>query len=302
VKTFSAALTAAYASGSTTLCNCLRVHRSDDIIVRFTSADQNVTVGGEVYLAATGLDVTSLAVQANLAVDNMELPVLPDEVTYPQVDIISGRWDGARFWLFECDYSDATIAAGSPVGDGAVAGIVNLLKRGTAGEASTVRTARKFELRGLKQALQQMVGEVASKTCRNRLGDTRCGVDLSEGSPQLWRRTAAATTVTSRHLLTFSAAASDPDDFYGEGIAYAIDGANALYARKIKSFSAGVVTLAMEFPFVVAPGDSFILEAGCRKRLMEDCKAKFDNVRRFRGEAHMGGIDILTADPAVSEG
>jgi uncharacterized phage protein (TIGR02218 family) len=302
VKTFSAALTAAYASGSTTLCNCLRVHRTDDIVVRFTSADHDVTVGGELYLAATGLDVTSLAVQANLAVDNMELPVLPDEVSYPQVDIISGRWDGARFWLFECDYTDAAIASGSPVGEGAIDGIVNLLKRGTAGEASTVRTARKFELRGLKQALQQMVGEVASKTCRNRLGDARCGIDLSAGSPPLWQRTAPVTTVTSRHVLAFSSAAGDPDDFYGEGIAYAIDGDNAGYARKIKSFSAGVVTLAMEFPFVVLVSDTFLLEAGCRKRLMEDCKAKFDNVRRFRGEAHMGGIDILTADPVATEG
>jgi hypothetical protein len=71
----------------------------------FTSADRDVIVGSDTYLAATGLDVSNLVVQAGLAVDNMELTVFPDEVSYPQADIIAGRWDNAKFWLFECDYT-----------------------------------------------------------------------------------------------------------------------------------------------------------------------------------------------------
>lgn len=257
-----------------------------------------MTIGGEVYLAATGLDVSSLVSQSGLAVDNMELNVLPDEVSYPQVDILAGRWDNAKFWIFECDYADPTIAAGSAVGV-ASRNDVNLLKRGTTGEADTVRSSRKFEFRGLKQALQQPVGAVTSKTCRARLGDSLCTIDLTQNSPADWRNTYAVTAVASGHVFTFGAAA-EAADFYGEGIATSIDGPNDGYSRKIKSFAAGVVTLSLEMPFPITPGDFFILTAGCRKRLLEDCKAKFDNVLNFQGEPHVPGADLLTADPEIS--
>ncbi len=294
MKTFSSDLAAAYASGSTTICACLKVLRTDDIVQAFTSADRDVTVGGETYEAATGLDISNLVVQSNLAVDNLELSVFPDEITYPQVDILAGRWDNAKWWLFECDYTDANLAAGSVgVGEGS-RDDVNLLKRGTTGEADTLRSTRKFEFRGLKQALQQPVGAITSKTCRYRLGDANCLIDLS--STDGWTNDYVSTTITSRHLITFSAAV-EADDFYGDGIITSLDGSNAGYSRKIKSFAAGVVTLAQEMPFTVILGDSFRLIAGCRKRLIEDCQTKFDNVLNFGGEPHVPGADLLTADP-----
>jgi uncharacterized phage protein (TIGR02218 family) len=294
VKTFSAGLAASYASGSTSLCACLRVHRTDGVVALFTAADQNVTVGGEVYLAATGLSVTNLVVQAGMAVDNMEMPVLPDETSYPQVDILAGQWDNAEFWLFECDYTDATIAAGSAVGV-ASRNDINLLKRGNCGESETLRSTRKFELRGLKQRLQQSVGEVTSKTCRYRLGDERCLVDL-EASPSVWVFTHVVTAVASGHVFT-CAGATEASDFFGDGIALSLDGENATYSRKIKSFAAGVFTLALEMPFPIFPGDTFRFTAGCRKRWDEDCKQKFDNLLNFGGEKDIPGPDAITKDP-----
>lgn len=302
MKTFSVALAAAYASGSTTLCACLRVLRTDAVVERFTSADVDVTVGGEIYLAATGLDITNLVVQAGLAVDNMEIIVLPDEASYPQADILAGRWDNAAFWLFECDFTDTALSAGVAVGSGS-RNDINLLKRGTTGEADTLRSTRRFEFRGLKQALQQQVGAVTSKTCRYRLGSTAmpeglCMVDLNAGSPPDWTRTYAVTTVTSRHVFACSAA-SEASDFYGEGTATFVDGENAGYSLKVKSFAAGVFTTSLETPFTLTVGDHVTVVAGCRKRLIEDCQAKFDNVVNFGGEPHVPGADLLTADPVL---
>ncbi len=297
MRTFSVALAASYASGSTTLCICLRIERTDSVVETFTSADRNVIVGGETYLAATGLDVTNLVSHAGLAVDNMDLQVLPDEVSYPQADILAGRWDNANFWLFECDYSDATIASGSAVGV-ATRTDINVLKRGRTGEADTLHSTRKFEFRGLKQALQQAVGAVTSKTCRYRLGDSGCTIDLDD-SPSAWKKTHAVTTVTSRHVIVCTSA-TEADDFFGDGIATSLDGENQGYSRKVKSFSGGTFTLAQEMPFTVTVGDTFRFTAGCRKRLIEDCKTKFDNVLNFGGEPHAPGTDLLTADPEVS--
>ncbi len=69
MKTFAAGLAGAYASGSTSLCVCLRVLRRDGVIATFCSADRDVTIGGEVYLAAVGLGISNLVVGAGLAVD-----------------------------------------------------------------------------------------------------------------------------------------------------------------------------------------------------------------------------------------
>jgi uncharacterized phage protein (TIGR02218 family) len=297
VKTFSSDLASAYDSGSTTLCACLRILRTDGVVQAFTSADRDVIVGSDTYLAATGLDVSNLVVQAGLAVDNMELTVFPDEVSYPQADIIAGRWDNAKFWLFECDYNATTLAGGSNDVGEATREDINLLKRGTTGEADTIRSTRKFEFRGLKQALQQSVGAVTSKTCRYRLGDENCKIVLNESDG--WLNDHAVSSIASRHVFTCSAA-TEPSDFYGDGKAISLDGLNEGYERKIKSFATGVFTLAMEFPFQVQVGDTFTFVAGCRKRLIEDCQAKFDNVLNFGGEPHLPGIDLLTADPVVS--
>jgi uncharacterized phage protein (TIGR02218 family) len=299
VKTFSSDLAATYASGSSTLCACLKVLRSDGVAYLFTSADRDVTVGGEIYVSAHGLSISNLVNQSSLAVDNMEFPVLPDESTYPQVDIIAGRWDKAQFWLFECDYTDPSLAGGSNAVGEASRDDINLLKRGWGGESDTLRSSRKFELRGLKQALQQPVGAVTSKTCRYRLGSTAmpaglCLVDLSSFTNEY-----PVTGVTSRHVFTCSGA-SEADDYYGDGIAISLDGANEGYERKVKTFAASIFTLAMEFPFTVSIADNFRFIAGCRKRLTEDCQAKFDNVLNFGGEPHMTGIDAITADPEVS--
>lgn len=292
MKTIPAGLLAVYQSGASTICACLRVERTDGVIERFTSHDVDVpitTLGAPydgTYKASTGLEVSSLVVQSGLAVDNMELTVFPDETDYPQVDIIAGRWDSAAFRLFECSYLDTSLG-------------VNLLKRGTTGQADTLRSTNRFEFRGLKQALQQQLGAVTSKTCRYRLGSTAmpqglCLVDLAP-----FTHDHAVTGVTSRHVITCSGAA-EASDYYGDGIAISLDGPNAGFERRIKSFAAGVFTLAIEFPYEVSIADTFTFIAGCRKRLIEDCKTKFNNVLNFGGEPHVPGADLLTADPEVT--
>lgn len=57
----------------------------------------------------------------------------------------------------------------------------------------------------------------------------------------------------------------------------------------------GVITLSLPMLLTVAVGNSFSIVAGCRKRLAEDCVAKFNNVLNFQGEPHLPGIDQLTA-------
>lgn len=58
------------------------------------------------------------------------------------------------------------------------------------------------------------------------------------------------------------------------------------------SASTSQLILHEAFPFPVAPGDTFTVQAGCN-RLLSTCKAKFNNVINFRGEPNIPGTDKL---------
>lgn len=292
MKTFSVELAASYAGASTTLCQCLRVLRRDGMVQTYATLDQDVTVGGEVYAASPGLDLSSIVDQSGAAVGNGDLTLFPDEVELPKGDIEAGRWDFAQFWIFEIDYLSTTIAAGTGLGV-PIRDDVNLLKRGTTGEVDLTRTATKLEFRSLKQAWQQNVGAVTSKTCRARLGDELCTVDLTP-----WTHDYATTSVISRGTFSCSAAA-EADDYYGEGTATGLTGANEGFSQKVATFSSGDFVLSLPMPYAIGVGDSFRFVAGCRKRLIEDCKTKFANVLNFQGEPHVPGTDALTSDPDI---
>jgi hypothetical protein len=77
-------------------------------------------------------------------------------------------------------------------------------------------------------------------------------------------------------------------------------GSNAGISQKVKAFSAGAFTFSLPFPFPIVAGVTYSVYAGCRKRLAEDCVAKFSNGRRFGGEPHLPGVDKLAKPPEFS--
>lgn len=93
-----------------------------------------------------------------------------------------------------------------------------------------------------------------------------------------------------------------PDDFYGDGIATWLTGANAGMSAKVRTYAASGTVFVLSTPMVSAiqVGDTLSAIAGCRHRLDQDCKTKFNNVLNFQGEPHLPGIDKLTALQDVS--
>ena len=285
MKTFTAALSTHYASRATTLAVCLAITRTDGRAFRLTSHDQDLVVNSDRYLAGPGLDLSDLAFTAGLAPDNLELKILYADDAITREDLIAGRWDNAAFTLFEVNCE--ALSAGT-----------NILATGTTGE---VRIARDdgftVELRSLKQALQKPVGIVTQKTCRYRLGDSRCGVDLAPYT----LAGEAVSGVTSQRVFAASGIAADSPtyaaDWWKEGLVTFTTGDNAGVARKVKTSSGATIELVAPMPFAIVVGDLFTIVAGCQKRLEADCRDKFDNVLNFGGEPHLPGVDALTAVP-----
>lgn len=282
MKTFAGGLAAHYALDATTLCQCLKIVRSDGVSLHYTTAQIDVPVSGDVYLSAPGLEVSDLVNSSGLNVDNLEMTIIPEDSGYiTRSDLLTGKWNGANFELFETSYVDPTIG-------------INILKTGTLGEVRLARDSFVVELRGLAQALQQTIGAVTSKTCRYRLGDADCTVDLGP-----FTHNGTVSGVTSQQVFTASAL-TQPADYFVEGTVEFTSGNNDGYIQKCKIYTSGkIFTLSLPMPFPIQVGDTFTAIAGCRKRLSEDCYTKFDNVLNFGGEPHIPGIDSVTAPPEV---
>jgi len=280
-KSIPADLQAHYNTRTTTTAYALKITRTDLAVYAFTSASASAAISGVTYLAAPGLDVREFATAAGLAVDNSEITILPDAAIITRGDILAGLWNGAAWQLWRYNWADLT--------DG-----VEPICRGTLGELQPKAGAYVAELRGLQQYLQQGVGSTSSKTCRARLGDSRCTKVLTS-----FTHTGTLTSVTSNQVFRDSSRA-EAADYFGEGTLTWTSGPSDGITAKIKTHAAnGTFTLALPMHYTVAVGHTYSAVAGCRKRLDEDCTTKFSNTLNFQGEPHRPTVDALTATPEV---
>lgn len=292
MKTIPAALQAHYDTGNTCLAYAIVIQREDGALYGFTSHDQAFSmdvspwgfVSSElVFNAEQGFSASDIVSTAGFEVDNLELTTLDDGTLFDRDEVLAGAWTNAEFRIFRYrwDVSPVTIEND-----------VETLIRGWFGEVTLNQNTFRIELRGLAQKLQQTVGIVSTKTCRARLGDSACTKDLTS-----FTHTLTVTGVTDKRTFTASGATQDPD-YFGEGVITWLTGDNATgRAHKVRTFEAGVFTLSLPTVLPIQVGDTFTAVAGCRKRLIEDCKTKFNNVLNFQGEPHRPTVDTLTKAP-----
>ena len=267
-------------SGALTLAHGLRIERRDGLIIGFTSHDRDATVGGQLYEASPGVNVSSLINSEGFNVDNLELATLDDGTVFDSAEVFNGLWTNALFKIIRYNW--------------ATGNLIETLMAGTVGEASIRRSVVVVELRGLQQYLQQPIGSVSTKTCRARLGDSRCGVALGP-----FTFSGTVTSVTNNYTFT-DTGRTEAADYFGEGLVEWISGDNAGMRTKIRTHTTGgVFTQALPTFRPIQVGDTFEVIAGCRKRL-EDCRDKFTNILRMVAEPHRPPIDQLTKAPRPS--
>ena len=288
MKIIPIALQEHYNSGSTSLAYGLFIKRIDGQTFGFTSNDQDFQMdcsawgatGVVNFSASQGFDASVIQSSAGFAVDNMELSTLDDGSFFDRDELIAGAWADAEFRVFRYRWD---------VLNPSITTDVETLVRGWFGEITINQNTIVIELRGITQKLQQPVGIVSTKTCRARLGDDFCGVNLA---PLTYTYT--VTGVTDKRTFTASGASGQPDDLFGEGTVQWLTGDNVIgKPLKVKSFSNGTFVLVLPVVLDIQVGDTFRAIVGCRKRLMEDCKAKFNNVLNFQGEPHRPTVDDL---------
>jgi uncharacterized phage protein (TIGR02218 family) len=262
-------------SAMPTLAWAIVVTRGDGVVFRWTTHDVDVALGGNDYLSAPGIQIQSIAMSAGFAVDNTEVEILADDdITRP--DILAGLWDSAQFTLSVFNWK-------APA-DGAA-----VFMTGTLGDLKPREGRFITELRDLRQALHTT--DVLQPDCRYRLGDAKCTLDIT-GAP--FTVTGSATSVASRYAFTDSTR-TEVNDYFGAGEVLFTSGLNAGYRLLVRTYAADVFTFALPAPFAITPGDTYTAVVGCRKRDLEDCKTKFNNIVNFGGEPHKARVDAFLA-------
>lgn len=279
MKTIPAPLAAHITQELTTLAWLLRLQRADATVLAFTTHDADLSVGGTLYKADGSFSATALEAPAGLAPANADLLGLIDSAAISETDIAAGRYDGAEITLSVCNWA-------APA-DGHV-----VLRRGSVGTIAHGDGRYRFELKSMVDVLAQTVGDAYTKTCRHRLGNTACGIDLASAS---WRKTGTLTSVTSTRVMADSAR-GEASDFFAYGTLQFTSGANAGLTFDVRGFAGGTFTLWQPTPALPAVGDAYVAVAGCDKNYAT-CQEKFANALNFGGFPHIPGIDALLQTP-----
>ncbi|MGE0764900.1 MAG: DUF2163 domain-containing protein [Hyphomicrobiaceae bacterium] len=280
MRTLPPVLAASLACGVTTLCWCWRIAPRLGPALGFTDHDCDIVFDGTTFEAASGFTASEIRESVGLSVDNLEVESALASERLSEAALAAGDFDDAAVEIFRVDWTDPACRV--------------LIRRGSIGEVRRTGNAFAAEVRGLAHYLQQTKGRVFQYSCDAELGDQRCGIDLGSAS---FRAEGAVSGILGDRMFATADLTTFADGWFTRGLLKFLTGDNAGRAIEIKRHQrrAADVTIELwQMPGVaMAPGDTFVLTAGCDKQ-HATCRAKFSNVINYRGFPHMPGNDFLT--------
>jgi uncharacterized phage protein (TIGR02218 family) len=266
-------------TGATTLARCWEVTRQDGVILGFTDHDRDIEFGGVTYEASSGMTASALESSSQLDIDTVDVmgALISDKLSEDL--LAAGAYDDAALELFVVNWTD-------------VASRWRMLT-GAIGEVSRGHTAFRAEMRSLTHKVNQERGRVYSKLCDADLGDVRCGIDLT--LPR-FRGVGEITEVEGDGVFRVSGLNGFDDRWFDNGLFRFTSGANSgveidvHHSTRLTSDSQ--IELWEPQPFTVAPGDDFVVTAGCDKKA-DTCRDKFANILNHRGFEFIPGNDVV---------
>lgn len=261
---------------STNLATFWKITRQDGLVQGFTNYDQNLTIDGLTYKAATGFNATAFSQDNTLAVRNLDIESVLSSDGITEADLAGGKYDYARVDVFLCrwDIPPSSLFLNPPEHI--------LMVRGIIGEVSMSDRRYKAEVRSFAQLLQQKISTVTTKECRAVFGDSKCTKDLSGLTDNL-----TITAVTDKRQFTVNS--SRANGFYSLGQITLTSGSNSGIKAMVLSYSGGIIQLFESLPYSLAIGNTLTAVAGCNKTIAA-C-VSFGNILNYQGEPHIPGED-----------
>jgi len=273
---------------TTTRARAWSLERGDGTVMGFTDHDRDLSFGGMVFRAGTGMSASAIVQATGLAVDNTEAVGALSDAGLREEDILAGRYDGAALTIWEVDWTDVSWR--------------RVLFRGSLGEITRAGGAFRADLRGLTEALSKSAGRVFGSMCPAVLGDAACGFDLDQAGFSLEADLIAVEETGA--VLTVETVPEFAAGWFVDGhvrfLGGAATGLASVIRRDLSTESARILHLWVAPGATPKAGDRVRIEAGCDKRL-ETCRLKFLNQLNFRGFPHVPSDDWLMATPRADD-
>jgi uncharacterized phage protein (TIGR02218 family) len=270
-------------AGVTTMATCLKMTRTDSVVMGFTAHPEVLLIDGVTYNPQTAaISSTAISSSSDLSVDNLEISGFLDDAAITESDLLAGVYDFAAFEIFLVNYE-------------AIAHGVGTLSAGTFGELKYEDGKITFECRSLSQPLQQQIGDFYSPDCRANF----CDYPAANG---IWRCnlnsagyivTGSVTNVDSlraRYRFEDSSRTEDNDAFRYGSLTWT-SGNNSGKSIEIKGFTWAWFALLEAMQYDIEVGDQYLAIRGCDKT-RANC-AIFSNVINFQGEPDLPGINQM---------
>lgn len=269
------------------LCTCWRIIRKDGTELGFTDHDHDISFTGTLFSSISGAEGSSLEETSSLSTDNAEIVGVLDPALLGRSALEAGSFDKAEIQVWRVDWADPEARI--------------LLRTGHLGEVTCEGEGYRAEFRSLKHLLTQTGGRVYGRTCDAALGDTRCGIDLSDPA----YRADGLVAGGDKRRLEVSVATQKTAGFYKDGTLMIADGPLTGLVRAIREHGAAgtgeVIQLWEALPQSLEAGTGVTLLAGCDKRF-GTCRDKFSNQLNFQGFPYIPGNDILIRVARPGEG
>lgn len=179
-RTIPAGMAPHLASSTRSLCWCLRIDAVNGVSIGLTTHDRplSIDLGDGALDYVGGLTMSEVSLSAGLGADNFQATG-PLGALFTAEDIAGGRWNSARYRLFQVNHRSLASGAIKVLGGKLGQPLIN---------------GRSFSLEGLGHtaSYNQEIGRVTSPYCAETFGSARCKYPLL---PDPW---AAGVDVTVR--------------------------------------------------------------------------------------------------------
>lgn len=270
-------------SGTTTLCWCWKLVRSDGATFGFTEHDAALVFDDLVWQPDTGLAPGMMESQAGFETASAGEAGIVLDGPFSQTDLLSGHYDGARVEIWRVNWQEPDQRIGIWVGE--------------LGEIRIQNGMAHAELVSVSRKLDRTIGRQFSKQCNAELGDARCGVGLS--APDFQIETQIQSLPDSMTILVPELVSVEAEWFSNGLILWTGENRDSKPVRiREHAKSGGQELLRLQAPPRVPgqAGDAVRLTVGCDKTT-DQCAARFANLVNFRGCPFMPGNDVLMAIP-----
>lgn len=197
---------------------------------------------------------------------NLEADFFVNDEGLLEADIEAGKWDHGSFTLF------VTNANALHMGQ-------LIIAKGFFGRFEQHDGLYRVELRGINEALNQIIGKVTEELCDADYGDARCGLNLAARGEV---HTGTLTSVTNAYTFR-DTSRTEAAEYFDNARGSFTNGDNNGFPFHVDSWNPTTkeFRLRKAMPFLPVAGNTYTVNRGCKKRKV-DCVAR-GNIINFRG-------------------